>query len=332
VHPGHRLNRVLPKGHQLPDRDWRARHRVMIIILLGHTVGLFVFALFVGRTPANAMLVVSPVGLATALAASPSLSRRLRSCLATTGAMASSAVLVELTGGLIEAHFHFFVMLSVITIYQDWLTFLLAAGFVVMEHAVVGVLDPEAVYSHSSAQHHPVKYALIHAMFITGAAAAAIANWRLTENAQAGERQIAARLAHEAGHDPLTGALNRREFDRQLALLLGRHRPSGGYDALCYLDLDRFKIVNDSCGHAAGDLLLVQLTELIRAEMGEHDLLARVGGDEFVVLLLDCDLAQAGEFAERARTAVAGHRFTIGKRVFDIELSVGVVPDRKSVV
>ena len=302
----------------------------MIIILLGHTAGLFAFAVATGRAPTSALLYVSPVGLAAALAAAPSLGRRFRSCLATAGAMASSAVLVQLTGGLIEAHFHFFVMLSVITIYQDWLTFLLAAGFAAVEHAVVGVLAPEAVYAHSDAQHHPVKWALIHAMFITGAAAAAVANWRLTENAQAGERQIAARLAYEAGHDPLTGALNRREFDRQLALLLGRPRPehSGpdGYDALCYLDLDRFKIVNDSCGHAAGDLVLVQITDLIRGQMGEHDLLARVGGDEFVVLLLDCELTRAADFAERARTAVAEHRFTIGNRVFDVGMSVGVVP------
>ena len=81
-----RLNRVLPQGHQLPDRDWRARHRVMIIVLLGHIARLFVFALFAGRNPANAMLFVSPVGLSAALAASPSLNRRMRSCLEATSA------------------------------------------------------------------------------------------------------------------------------------------------------------------------------------------------------------------------------------------------------
>ncbi len=91
----------------------------------------------------------------------------------------------------------------------------------VLEHAVVGVLAPEAVYSHSSAQHHPVKFALIHALFVAGAAAAGVANWRLTENAQAAERKIAEQLAYEAGHDSLTGALNRREFDRRLTLAAG---------------------------------------------------------------------------------------------------------------
>jgi diguanylate cyclase (GGDEF)-like protein len=321
-----RVNRFLPHGNQLPDRDWRARQRVMIIILVAHTVGLFVYGVLAGYEPNHALLYVSPVGLTTALAASPSINRRLRSCLATTGAMMSSAVLVQLSGGLIEAHFHFFVMLSVITMYQDWLTFLLAAGFVVIEHAVVGVLAANSVYSHSPAQHHPVKFALIHALFVAGAAAAGVANWRLTENAQAAEREIAERLAYDAGHDSLTGALNRREFDRQLAEIVARPRPADQYDALCYLDLDRFKIVNDSCGHAAGDQLLVQLTQLIRREMGEHDLLARVGGDEFVVLLVDCDLEGAAAFAERARTAVAAHRFAVAGRIFDVGMSVGVVP------
>jgi diguanylate cyclase (GGDEF)-like protein len=327
----HRVNRFLPQGNQLPDRDWRARHRVMLIILLAHTVGLFVFGLLVGYEPTRTLLYVTPVGLCAALAASPSINRRARSCLATTGAMVSSAVLVQLSGGLIEAHFHFFVMLSVITMYYDWLTFLLAAAFVVIEHAVVGVLTPASVYSHSSPQHPPVRFAVVHAVFVAGAAAAGVANWRLTENAQAAERKIAEQLAYEAGHDSLTGALNRREFDRRLAQRLARPRRAGTdapavYDALCYLDLDRFKIVNDSCGHAAGDQLLVQLTGLIRGEMGEHDLLARVGGDEFVVLLLDCDLERAAEFAERARTAVAAHRFAVGGRVFDVGMSVGVVP------
>lgn len=321
-----RVNRFLPQGNQLPDRDWRARQRVMIIILVAHTVGLFVYSVLAGYDLNHALLYVSPVGLTTALAASPSINRRLRSCLATTGAMMSSAVLVQLSGGLIEAHFHFFVMLSVITMYQDWLTFLLAAGFVVLEHAVVGVLAATSVYSHSAAQHHPVRFALIHALFVAGAAAAGVANWRLTENAQEAERKIAEQLTYDAGHDSLTGALNRREFDRQLAELVARTRPDGEYDALCYLDLDRFKIVNDSCGHAAGDQLLVQLALLIRREMGEHDLLARVGGDEFVVLLVGCDLVRAAEFAERARTAVAAHRFAVGGRIFDVGMSVGVVP------
>src|SRR5262245_10674831 len=184
----------------------------MIIILVAHTVGLFVYALFTGYEPNHALLYISPIGLSAALSASPSINRRLRSCLATTGAMMSSAVLVQLSGGLIEAHFHFFVMLSVITMYQDWLTFLLAVGFVVVEHAVVGVLAATSVYSHSAAQHHPVRFAVIHALFVSGAAAAGVANWRLTENAQAAERKIAERLAYDAGHDSLTGALNRREF------------------------------------------------------------------------------------------------------------------------
>jgi diguanylate cyclase (GGDEF)-like protein len=317
------LARQLPQGRQLPEADWRARHRVIIIILFAHAAAIFAYGLATATGPAGAFLPAAPVALAALVASSPSLARRVRSALATFGAMMSSAMLVLLSGGLIETHFHFFVMLSVITIYQDWLTFLLAAGFVVVEHAVVGVIAPHTVYDHEQAWQHPVRYALIHALFISGAGAAAIANWRLTENAQAAARRVTDRLAYEAGHDALTGTLNRREFDRRLGAVLA---PGGSSGALCFLDLDRFKIVNDSCGHAAGDMLLVQVTELIRAQLAAPDQLARVGGDEFAVLLAGRDLAYAAAFADRVRTAIADYRFADGGRIFGIGVSIGVVP------
>jgi diguanylate cyclase (GGDEF)-like protein len=320
-----RLKSFLPQGRRLPDRDWQPRHRVIIVVLAAHAIGIFGYRLWSGQEPVHCALEAAPVALAALLAASPSLPRRLRACVATTGAMGSSAILVQLSGGLIETHFHFFVMLAVITLYQDWVPFLLAAGFVVVEHAVVGVVAPRAVYSHSDAWHHPVRYAMIHALFITGAGIAAVANWRLTENAQAAERATAERLVYEAGRDALTGALNHREFDRRLAVALSRPRGGETHDALCFLDLDRFKIVNDSRGHAAGDALLRQVTDLIRGLLHAGDELARVGGDEFAVLLVDCDLAAAADFAERVRAAVAERPFTTSGRAFSIGVSIGVV-------
>ena len=320
-----RLSSKLPRGKKLPERDWHDRHVAMIVILVAHVAGIFGYCLLSGRTFAAALLAVTPIGITAALSASPSLPRRARSSLAVFGAMLCSATIVQLSGGQVESHFHFFVMLAVVTMYQDWLPFLIAIGCVAAEHAIVGVLAPGAVYSHAEHAGHPLKWTLIHSLYISGAALAAIANWRLTEGAQAAERKIAEQLAYDAGHDPLTGALNRREFDRRLAEAMSRPGPPGTRDALCFLDLDRFKIVNDSCGHAAGDLLLVQVTSLIRDLLGERDLLARVGGDEFAVLLVDCDLDRAYEFAEAARTAVADHRFTSAGRVFGVGVSIGVV-------
>jgi diguanylate cyclase (GGDEF)-like protein/PAS domain S-box-containing protein len=101
------------------------------------------------------------------------------------GLLTASAVLVHLTNGAIEAHFHFFVMVPVIALYQDWLPFLVAIGFVVVEHGLGGVLDPTAVYNHADAWANPWKWAAIHGAFVLGACAALIAHWRLSEVQQA---------------------------------------------------------------------------------------------------------------------------------------------------
>ncbi|MFB9411507.1 putative bifunctional diguanylate cyclase/phosphodiesterase [Dactylosporangium matsuzakiense] len=313
-----RLARLLPSGRPLPEREWSVRHRAILWILAAHIVGLFVFALLRHRPAGAAVLIVIPLLVALAAAAQPVFSHNVRAAAATLGLMGTSAVLVQLGDGMIEMHFHFFVMLVVITFYQEWRAFLIAAGFVLVEHAVVGVLWPQTVYSHAAAWHHPVRWALIHAAFITGAGAAAVVNWSFADRAQDAERRIAARLAYEAGHDPLTGALNRREFDRRLAAA------GAGTCALVGLDLDRFKIVNDSCGHAAGDTLLCQVTDLMREQLDAGDVLARVGGDEFVILLPGRTVEQGSAVAERIRKAVAGYRFAYQGRVFSVGVSAGV--------
>ncbi|MER7279234.1 EAL domain-containing protein [Dactylosporangium sp. NPDC000244] len=313
-----RLARLLPSGRPLPERDWNVRHTAILWILGVHIAGLFGFALLRHRPVTDAALAVIPLAIALAAAAQRVFSRGARAAAATLGVMGSSAVLVQLGDGMIEMHFHFFVMLVVITFYQEWRAFLIAAGFVLAEHAVVGVLAPQLVYSHADAWHHPVRWAIIHAVFIAGAGAAAVVNWSFADRAQDAQRRIAARLAYEAGHDPLTGALNRREFDRQLATA------GAGTHALIFLDLDRFKIVNDSCGHAAGDTLLCQVTDLMRAELHPNDELARVGGDEFVMLLRNCAVGHAAALAERIRKAVAGYRFPYEGRVFSVGVSAGV--------
>ncbi|MDV7394208.1 diguanylate cyclase, partial [Arthrospira platensis SPKY1] len=104
---------------------------------------------------------------------------------------------------------------------------------------------------------------------------------------------LARELNHQASHDALTGIPNRREFERRLAECLGRPREPGTQDIVCYLDLDQFKVVNDTCGHVAGDELLRQVVGLLREQLRTSDLLARLGGDEFGLILFACPLEQA---------------------------------------
>lgn len=111
--------------------------------------------------------------------------RRVAAVVVSLGLITSSALLVHVSGGVIEAHFHFFVMIVVLALYEDWLPFLIAAGYVVVHHGVAGALDPHAVYNHPDAMAHPWKWALIHGGFVTAAGLASIVAWRLNEGVRA---------------------------------------------------------------------------------------------------------------------------------------------------
>jgi len=137
--------------------------------------------------------------------------------------------------------------------------------------------------------------------------------------------QATAQLAYQARHDSLTGLINRREFEVRAESALASARAGEAEHAICYLDLDQFKIVNDTCGHAAGDELLRQVTHLLKARVRGHDTLARLGGDEFGVLLEECHLEDALRVAEALRKMVEEYRFSWRDRLFVIGVSVGLV-------
>jgi len=141
------------------------------------------------------------------------------------------------------------------------------------------------------------------------------------------ERQLHRRLSYHASHDSLTGLINRREFEERLSAA-ARDLKDGKLETftLLYMDLDQFKVVNDTCGHAAGDLLLRQLGEVLQQRVRAHDVLARLGGDEFAVLLLDCPAARATDVAEQLREAVARFRFTWRDGSMQVGVSIGIVP------
>jgi diguanylate cyclase (GGDEF)-like protein/PAS domain S-box-containing protein len=138
-------------------------------------------------------------------------------------------------------------------------------------------------------------------------------------------RRMAREISHQANHDSLTGLLNRREFERRLEHALVSARTQGIQHALCYLDLDQFKLVNDTAGHVVGDQLLRQVADLLRTKLRTRDTLARVGGDEFSLLLENCPLDKALQIAKTLVAAVRDFRFTWDGRSFDIGVSIGLV-------
>ena len=139
-------------------------------------------------------------------------------------------------------------------------------------------------------------------------------------------RELNRRLSYHASHDILTGLVNRREFENRLERALKSAKAREASYAVCYLDLDQFKIVNDSCGHSAGDALLGQLGALLKSKIRWRDTLARLGGDEFGVLLESCSLDEAMQTAESLRMAISEYRFMWEERSFRLGVSIGVVP------
>ena len=133
-------------------------------------------------------------------------------------------------------------------------------------------------------------------------------------------------LAYRASHDALTGLINREEFERRLKRLVADALAGGGPHAICYLDLDQFKLVNDTCGHAAGDALLKDVATALQALVGENDTLARLGGDEFGLLLPQFATGQAARFAQDVVLALGQMRFEWSERQFGIGGSIGVAP------
>lgn len=138
------------------------------------------------------------------------------------------------------------------------------------------------------------------------------------------ERSLARQLAWQAHHDLLTGLANRRAFEQQLQTAHSLALTSGQMHTLCYLDLDRFKIINDTCGHLAGDALLRQVSRLLEQQIRCTDILARLGGDEFALLLRQCPLAEGLVVAQSVRQCLQAFRFTWEGQCFAIGVSIGL--------
>ncbi len=138
-------------------------------------------------------------------------------------------------------------------------------------------------------------------------------------------RGLTRQMTYQASHDALTGLVNRREFERRLQEAMDSAQTGDIGHALCYLDLDRFKVVNDTCGHTAGDNMLREVASLIREAVRDSDTVGRIGGDEFALLLAGCPLEKARQIADDVVRSVNDYRFVWKDKIFNIGVSIGLV-------
>ncbi len=138
-------------------------------------------------------------------------------------------------------------------------------------------------------------------------------------------RELERLLTYQASHDQVTGLINRREFERRLRELIIQARTDQSHHVLCYIDLDQFKLVNDTCGHNAGDELLRQLSGMLTEQLRASDVLARLGGDEFGIVFNSCTTERGIALAENMREAIEDFRFKWGDGIFSVGASIGVI-------
>jgi diguanylate cyclase (GGDEF)-like protein len=259
------------------------------VLLWLHWPVLVAFGAWRGRTLAHALVDLLPVLVLAVLASAPRIGRPARSIAGAAGLVTCSALLVHLWDGASVAHLHVFVIMPLLTLYQDWTPFLVATGYAILHRGLLAAVEPGSIYDQPAAAAASGRWALAHSGFVLAAAAASMASWRASERLPT---------------DPLTGLNTRLVLHDRIAAALGRRRPDAVV-AVMFVDVDRFKRVNDTLGHGAGDRLIATLAERFRACLRPLDSAVRFGGDEFVAV---CEgIADAGEadaIAERIGAAL----------------------------
>jgi diguanylate cyclase (GGDEF)-like protein len=300
-----RLAALLPEGRMLPEPVWQRRHAAIVRLAAAQSVALGVLAVALGAGLHHAVLWSVAVAVPLALAVGTSRGRKVRSLGTSTSLFVASVTLVHLTSGVTESHFHFFVMVGVVALYQDWVPFGVGLAIVLAHHGVVGSLHPQEVYGTVAAVRQPWVWALVHGVAVLAASAAHLAAWRLNE--QQGLR------------DPLTGLANRTLLGERLGALLRRRTAAVN---VLFIDLDDFKDVNDSLGHGTGDHMLRTVAERLQGCVRGTDLVARLGGDEFAILV-EGSPAAGRSVAARVLEALAEPVHVDG-RLIAVTASVGI--------
>jgi methyl-accepting chemotaxis protein len=172
----------LPKGGRLDEQTWEKRHRGMVVLLWAHVVAIAAYALLSGQPVIHGLSEVAVIALAAYIAGSNSLSRTVRGSAAVLGLFGCSALLVHMSGGLTEMHFHFFVILGVITLYQDWAPLLLGIGFIVVHHVGMAILAPTDLFDHGKVGTlQALGWVGVHAGFVLAGGVAGVVAWRASE-------------------------------------------------------------------------------------------------------------------------------------------------------
>jgi diguanylate cyclase (GGDEF)-like protein len=312
--PVQSLRSALPRGGQLPRAEWERRHRGLTTLLWVLAAALALTTVVLGYPLSHSVLHVGPLVATALLSRSERFSRQVRSLACSFGLLTVAALGVHLATGRIEAHFSFFVLVILLTLYEDWLVFLLAVGYVLLHHGGLGMIDPTEVFHDADQFTNPWMWAAIHATGVAAAGVAGIVAWRLNEDVRKRMQAAQDELAIVAETDALTGLGNRRKLLADLEHAMTRPETS-----LTLFDLDGFKAYNDAFGHHAGDVLLERLGGRLAAAVGDEGTAYRLGGDEFCLLLTGgrrSALLSAGVAALRER----GEAFSVESSYGTVEL------------
>ena len=305
-----RFRAALPEGRAIAEEVWQRRHRGLLALLWVHVPIIFVYGIVMHKTVLHALTEATIVACAGVAAVLGPPNRKFRSLAVTFGLVNASAILVHLSGGVIEMHFHYFVILAAVSLYHDWAPFLVAILYVAIQHGVMGVISPRSVYNHPDAIMHPWTWAGIHAFFVLAASVVSLVRWKSSEV--------------EALKDPLTWLPNRALFGDRLHQAVARSSENGTAVAVLFLDVDDFKTINDTAGHAAGDRLLIVVADRLRDVVRAPDTVARLGGDEFAVVL-ECPhgFDGAADVAQRLLDAIRAPLTFEGRRL-SVTTSIGI--------
>jgi diguanylate cyclase (GGDEF)-like protein len=306
------LRSKLPTGGELPKEEWERRHRALTRLLLATAVIIAAYSSLSGYALWHTLLDVSAVIFAGGLALRTSAGQRVRSLACSFGLLTAAAVGVHVSGGVTEAHFSFFVVVVLLTLYEDWSVFVLAVLYTLLHHGVLGMVAPGDVFA--AHLDRPWEWAAIHAVFIAAAGAAGVVAWRLNEDVRRRMRETQDELRDAAMTDSLTGLPNRRRLTSDLETAAADPQAQ-----LAMFDLDGFKAYNDTFGHLAGDALLTRLGHRLGEAVSEAGTAYRLGGDEFCVLVSGERSAATIEAAVHALTEHGG-AFTISNSYGSVTL------------